>query len=106
VQPDAALLLDLGLPQREIDRLQTLYKGAGCASCHGTGYAGRVGLFELLIMNEAVKKVLLQTNEANVIREAAQASGMKSMRHWGIEMVKAGLTTVEELVQVTHEDVE
>ena len=106
VQPDAALLLDLGLPQREIDRLQTLYKGSGCPRCHGSGYAGRVGLFELLIMTEGVKKVLLQTNEANVIREAAQAGGMKSMRHWGIEMVKAGITTVEELVQVTHEDVE
>jgi general secretion pathway protein E len=104
VQPEAPLLLELGLPQREIDRLETLYKGAGCGHCHGTGYAGRVGLFELLVMDDAVKQVLLHTNEANQIRDAAQAAGMKSMRHWGLELVKAGLTTVDELVQVTHED--
>jgi len=104
VKPDVALLLELGLPQREIDRLDHLYEGAGCAHCRGSGYAGRVGLFELLVMDEMVKKVLLQTNEANVIREAAQSNGMKSMRHWGLELVKAGITTVDELVQVTHED--
>jgi type IV pilus assembly protein PilB len=55
-------------------------------------------------MDDAVKQVLLHTNEANQIRDAAQAAGMKSMRHWGLELVKAGLTTVDELVQVTHED--
>jgi general secretion pathway protein E len=104
VDPDPALLLELGLPDKEVRSLNKIYKGTGCGHCRGTGYAGRVGLYELLQMTDPVKHVLLRTNEANEIRDAAQKDGMKSMRRYGLDLVKSGMTTVEELVQVTRED--
>jgi general secretion pathway protein E len=102
--PDPALLLELGLPAKEVRALKKIYKGAGCTHCRGTGYSGRVGLYELLQMTDPVKHVLLRTNEANEIREVAQKDGMKSMRQYGLELVMSGMTTVDELVQVTRED--
>ncbi|MCZ6749751.1 MAG: ATPase, T2SS/T4P/T4SS family, partial [SAR324 cluster bacterium] len=101
---DPALLKELGLTGQEVGGLEKVFKGEGCSKCRSTGFRGRVGLFELLIMNDAIKKILLETNEANQIREVAQANGMISMRQTGIEMVKRGETTVDELISVTRED--
>ena len=80
-----------------------LYQGKGCAACRGSGYAGRIGVFELLLMSEAVKKVLLRTNEANQIREAALADGMESMRSYGLSLAERGVTTLDELFQVSRD---
>ncbi|MCZ6553067.1 MAG: ATPase, T2SS/T4P/T4SS family [SAR324 cluster bacterium] len=101
---DPALLKELGLTGQEVGGLEKVFKGEGCSKCRSTGFRGRVGLFELLIMNDAIKKILLETNEANQIRKVAQANGMISMRQTGIEMVKRGETTVDELISVTRED--
>jgi type IV pilus assembly protein PilB len=102
--PDPALMIELGLPEKDARALKKIYKGTGCTHCRGTGYAGRVGLYELLQMTDPVKQVLLRTNEANEIRDVAQKDGMKSMRQYGLELVKSGMTTVDELVQATRED--
>ncbi|MDH4224029.1 MAG: ATPase, T2SS/T4P/T4SS family [Deltaproteobacteria bacterium] len=104
VEPDEALLMEAGLNAREIKAVKTLYKGAGCSHCRGTGYSGRVGVFELLVMSDQVKKVLAQTNESSLLRDAATASGMVSMRQYGLKLVEEGITTAEELVQTTRDD--
>ncbi|MDH4121372.1 MAG: ATPase, T2SS/T4P/T4SS family [Deltaproteobacteria bacterium] len=104
VEPDEVLLLELGLTSKEIKAVKTLYKGAGCGQCRGSGYLGRVGVYELLMMSDPVKKLLLTSNEANQIRDAATANGMVTMRQYGLQMVMAGMTTVEELVSAAKEE--
>jgi general secretion pathway protein E len=98
------LLHELGLREEGVDEITEIYRGVGCPQCSGTGFRGRMGLFELMVVNDAVKKVLHTTNEANLIRDAAMAQGMKTMRHWGIHLIRDGITTVEEVLQATRED--
>jgi general secretion pathway protein E len=101
---DTAVLKELGVNEAEWSRWEAVYRGEGCASCQGTGYRGRVGIFELLEMNEAVKEVLLRSNEANVIRQVALANGMISMRRCGVNLIKNGVTTPDEVLQATQDD--
>ncbi len=104
VSADPALLKELGLTQAELTGWKWLAHGTGCPACKGTGYAGRQGIYELLMVTDAIKKVLLRSSEANVIREAALAEGMVSMRRHGISLVKAGITTVEEVLSATRDE--
>ncbi|MBI3993645.1 MAG: Flp pilus assembly complex ATPase component TadA [Candidatus Lambdaproteobacteria bacterium] len=101
---DTAVLKELGVKEADWAGWESVYRGEGCASCQGTGYRGRVGIFELLEMNEAVKEVLLRTNEANVIRQVALAHGMISMRRCGVNLIKDGITTPDEVLQATQDD--
>ena len=101
---ETAVLKELGVKEDEWSGWESVYRGEGCASCQGTGYRGRVGIFELLEMNAAVKEVLLRTNEANVIRQVAIASGMVSMRRCGVNLIKDGVTTPDEVLQATQDD--
>jgi general secretion pathway protein E len=98
------LLRELGLRDESVADIKEIFHGAGCPACNGTGFRGRTGLFELLVINDAIKRVLHTTNEANLIREAALQQGMKSLRHWGIQLIQEGITTVEEVLQATRED--
>lgn len=99
-----AMLMELGLDKKEAGKWKEVYHGRGCPECNGTGYRGRVGLYELLVMNDTVKRVLLTSNDANVIREAAIADGMTSMRQLGRDLVRDGVTTLEEVLHATRED--
>jgi len=81
-----------------------IYKGAGCNHCTHTGYAGRVGIYELLTLNSAVKEAILKKLPAEQIRRVAMAEGGATMRHDGINKVLAGVTTIEELARVTRQD--
>ena len=98
------LLKELGLENKGRGKWKTVFQGKGCPSCKGTGYRGRVGLFELLVIGEPIKKVLLKTNDANTIRDTAIANGMTGMRRAGEELVRAGVTTIEEILHATRED--
>ncbi|MBI4083196.1 MAG: Flp pilus assembly complex ATPase component TadA [Candidatus Lambdaproteobacteria bacterium] len=104
VEPDRTLLREMGFSERELAEWPVLYQGQGCAECQNTGMHGRQGLFELLVMTDPIKDILHKTNEANLIREVALANGMVSMRQYGIELVRQGITTPDELVQATRED--
>jgi general secretion pathway protein E len=104
IRAEPALLHELGVPDKEHRQWKHLYKGVGCAQCKNTGYLGRRGIHELLVIDDPIKKVLLQSNEANVIRQAAVANGMLSMRHHGIQLVKAGITTPDEVISATREE--
>lgn len=77
-------------------------RGAGCEDCGQTGYRGRVGLYELLILDDGVRYHITNGADANVIREEAIRSGMKTLRTDAIEKLKLGLTTPEEIVRVTR----
>lgn len=77
-------------------------RGNGCERCGNTGYRGRVGLYELLLMSDAIRHHIASGADANVIREQAVAEGMKTLRQDALEKLKSGLTTPEEVVRVTR----
>ena len=91
------------LAQRLVRKRCTACAGAGCATCGHTGYAGRTGVFELLLTDDAIRaQIHSQASEAD-IRQAALASGMVLMREDGQRLVDAGITTREELLRVTRD---
>lgn len=77
-------------------------KGAGCERCGQTGYRGRIGLYELLVMSDAIRHHIATGADANIIREESIREGMKTLREDALEKLKAGLTTPEEVVRVTR----
>jgi type IV pilus assembly protein PilB len=80
-----------------------LYRGKGCSLCHGTGYEGRIGIYEVLIMTEQIRDAVIARKDADAIRNIAIQNGMISMLQDGMEKVKQGITTVEEILRVTKE---
>lgn len=89
----------LGLEKNQLMRIR---RGTGCERCGDTGYRGRVGLYELLIMSDAVRHLITSGADANVIREQAIKEGMGILREDALEKLKQGLTTPEEVVRVTR----
>ena len=77
-------------------------KGHGCERCGGTGYRGRIGLYELLVMSDTIRHEIAIGSDANVIRQQAIHEGMKTLRQDALEKLAAGLTTPEEVVRVTR----
>lgn len=79
-------------------------RGQGCIGCHGTGYKGRVGLFEVLPVSEQFRFRILERQTADQLKHQALADGLKTIRRSGLDKIKQGLTTIEEVVSVSTED--
>ncbi|MFH1190838.1 MAG: ATPase, T2SS/T4P/T4SS family [Candidatus Omnitrophota bacterium] len=92
-----AALEDLGL-----DRSIKFFRGKGCNSCKNSGFSGRIGIFEVLVLNEAICKMVEEKKSADMIKKKAIESGMKSLREDGLDKARAGLTTLEEILRVTE----
>lgn len=88
------------LAGRPVGRV-TLTRGAGCEACRGTGFRGRLGIFELLQMTDELKDAVVRRASRSALREIASAGGMRAMRTDGWTKVEAGLTTVEEVLRVS-----
>ena len=86
------------------DKNLKFYNPKGCKHCDGTGYKGRTGIFELLVVSEAAKKLVLTKASSSSIEELARKEGMITLWEDGLEKVKAGITTVEEVAKVTREE--
>jgi type IV pilus assembly protein PilB len=97
------LLIDLGVSPDEAKNFN-VYKGKGCAICSGTGYKGRVGLYEVMTMKEEVKELVLSRSSTSEVKKEAIRMGMKTLRQSGIHKVKEGLTTIEEVLRATMDD--
>ncbi|MFA6217012.1 MAG: ATPase, T2SS/T4P/T4SS family [Candidatus Omnitrophota bacterium] len=80
------------------------YHGSGCEKCRFTGYQGRSGIFEVLVVNDDIKAMILNNVAPNKLKQKAISLGMKTLRDAGLEKVKKGLTTLEEVVRVTQEE--
>lgn len=78
-----------------------VYKGKGCKICHFTGYIGRIGIFEVLEVNQAIRKLITEKNDADVIGKKAIEQGMTTMLDDGLLKVAKGVTTIEEILRVT-----
>ncbi len=98
VPPEA--LLEVGLLEEEIGTFPIM-KGRGCPNCMNTGYRGRVALYEILAITDEVRELILRGASAMEIRETAVALGMRTLRDAGLEKIRRGRTTVEEVVRVT-----
>jgi type IV pilus assembly protein PilB len=83
--------------------ISKFYQGKGCDKCFNSGYKGRMGIYELLTIDESVRKHMLARSSSDDIRAAAQKSGMRTLRQIGLEKLKEGLTTPEEVLRVTQE---
>jgi len=79
------------------------FRGAGCDHCFGTGYRGRVGIFELMELNEELRAIIMRNEDASVITAAAYRHGMRNLRDDGWDKVARGVTTADEVMRVTQE---
>ena len=81
----------------------TFYQTAGCPKCGGIGYKGRGGIMEILLIDEVIRRTILDTAEADAIAKIAKQNGMRTLREAGLDRVREGLTTLEEIMRVTSE---
>jgi type IV pilus assembly protein PilB len=93
-------LIDLGFPAEEAQSLKT-YKGRGCNTCNNTGYKGRVGLYEVMEVTDELKELILVGASALELRKKAIEEGMITLRGSGLEKMRQGITTAEEVLRET-----
>jgi general secretion pathway protein E len=99
--PDDESLANLGIDKNQLDR-HPLYRKQGCAACMNTGYRGRTAIFEILILDDPIKRLILKTSDANQIQDEAMKRGMTNLLADGARKVMAGVTTIEEVFRVTR----
>jgi len=99
--PDDESLANLGIDKNQLDR-HPLYRRQGCAACMNTGYRGRTAIFEILILDDPLKRLILKTSDANQIQDEAMKRGMTNLLSAGARKVMAGVTTIEEVFRVTR----
>ncbi len=79
------------------------FRGTGCAECDGRGYITRVGIFEMMDVNEEIRRLIMNNSDASVLTQAARRNGMRNLREDGWWKIREGVTTVEEVMRVTQE---
>lgn len=95
----------MGLTPEQI-ATTTFFKGRGCNECNRTGFRGRLGIYEIFVINEDVQKLIYERVSAHVLRKSARELGMRTLREDGVRKVIAGLTTPEEVMKTTVADVD
>ena len=93
-------LTNIGFKKEELKSLQ-LFRGRGCDLCSGTGYKGRVGLYEVMDVDEHVRELILSGGSAYELREKAHEAGMISLRMSGLQKIRDGVTTLDEVMRET-----
>jgi len=88
----------------KVGRARELHRGRGCEQCKQTGYKGRTGIYELLVMDDRIRSLVLERAPAGAIRDVACEHGMRTLRQDGWNKVLNGITTAEEVVRVTQQD--
>ena len=99
-EPNEGQLKDLKLTEEEIKGKKFHY-GRGCSRCNGTGYKGRLGVFEIMVFNEEVRELIMNRASTNVLRVAALKAGMRPLRENGLAAIYDGLTTIDEIARET-----
>ena len=101
-KPDDESLQSIGISPERLEG-RKIYRGKGCPSCLHTGYVGRTGVFELMILNDSIKNLILRTSDANTVKREAVEQGMITLRQDGTQKVLDGITTIEEVFRVTQQ---
>jgi type II secretion system protein E len=98
---DPAYLRRIGFPEAEIGTAK-FWKGAGCEECRDLGYQGRMGIYELLLVSETIRPLIMNRAPASTLAQKAIESGMRTLRTDGWNKVRSGTTTIEEVLRVTQ----
>lgn len=99
--PDEAALDSLGITRDQL-KDAVIYRAKGCENCFHTGYKGRMGIFEMMVMDSRLKTLILKTFDSNQIKSAALNRNMVTLRQDGINKVLSGISTIEEVLRVTQ----
>ena len=91
------------LPSRQFGKTKTIFEGAGCEACGFTGYKGRIGIHEVLVVDTVIREAVLRKAPAKEIKEFAIRQGMTTMVEDGLDKVVAGITTITEVLRMLHE---
>jgi type IV pilus assembly protein PilB len=101
-EPSDQVLMELNITVGDLGKRKFQY-GKGCESCHFTGYRGRVAIFEILVVSEPIRQLIMDSAPTAAIRDRARADGMRTLRESGLMAIFDGLTTVEEILRETIE---
>jgi len=101
--PTEDMLMELGLTPEQVAG-RTFFKGTGCDFCRGTGYSGRIAIFEMMLLDDELRDLIMKRSSTNVLREAARKRGMRTLRESGLLAIYDGQTTLEEVVAQTLDE--
>ena len=96
----SSMLYDLGMKEEDVQG-KTFYKGTGCDNCNNTGYKGRIALFELMVINDTLREMIMSNASTDELRDEAQKFGMVPLREFGIAVAADGITTLDEVIRET-----
>jgi type IV pilus assembly protein PilB len=96
-------LLDIGVPPEDVPSFQ-VHRGTGCGTCNGTGYKGRIAIYEILVFNEEIREFILNGASALELKREAVRQGMKTLRMSALTKLSEGVTTIDEIVRATAGD--
>jgi len=99
--PDRETLLEMELEPGEADRLE-LIRGAGCEYCANTGFRGRSGIYEMMMINDEIRKLIIANTDSKTIKDRARSLGMQTLRECGWDKVRQNRTTISEVIRVTQ----
>jgi len=100
-EPSAEALASIGLSVDDMEGKNFCY-GKGCQRCNNTGYRGRVAIFEIMIMSDTLRELIMKNESANILRQVARQEGMRTLREAGLLHIFDGITTIEEVVRETQ----
>ena len=98
--PTEDMLMELNLRAADVRGKRFVY-GPGCDVCNNTGYKGRMAIFEMLVMDDDIREIIISQGSTQAVREAAVRKGMRSLRDSGLLAIYDGETTIEEIVRET-----
>ena len=99
-EPTEAMLMEVGLTPDDVGDKE-LYYGRGCDQCNNTGYRGRIGIYEIMLLNDEIRDLIMNNASTNVLRAAARRNGMRTLRENGLTVLFDGITTIEEVARET-----
>jgi type IV pilus assembly protein PilB len=101
-KPTREILLQMGLGSQRVESHEdvTLFRAVGCPRCNNTGYKGRMGIYEIMLVTEAIERLIIERKSADEIGRVARAEGMMALRQDGLERVLQGMTSIEEISRV------
>ena len=102
VKPE--VLIDIGVDPAELHAGFQTFHGTGCPECNNTGYRGRLAIYEVMVMHEALKELVLRGVSGSELKQEAVKLGMSTLRMSSLLKVREGLTTIEETIRVTDSD--
>jgi type IV pilus assembly protein PilB len=99
-EPTEEMLMELNLTSEDI-RGKQLYYGKGCEYCNGTGYKGRLALYEIMVLDDEIRDMIIKQASTQLLRSAARKRGMRTLRESGLLSIYDGVTTIEEVSRET-----